>query len=261
MSIQSDRSTIRQAPHRAQAIAFTYKARLAELQRERRYNTPAWYDRELSRAKSDLAFATTQLHAQCEAARERLEAQRDYARGASSRSQDAARVMNTQAAWRNILGVLSRQSSLPEQVARAKELVEQAARRGDVAVLRALRENLPWWAEATEPADVRARREAAGRSFDVAETTFGALLPDIVKLGAPHFSPEERLADELDADLVPFNWAVSGNVSRLELLAEDPGSPAVAAGMLGWEKGEIVPIDGVVASSPTIAYRRSSSDE
>jgi hypothetical protein len=244
MSSENDKAILRSYANRARDLARSYQQQVAANNNERPFLMPAEHQRRAQRVRSDQELAVLQGYAQAQAARERLLAARDYALGEAGRNADAGRQMATTAAWARIQAILAQQRNLPERIARLQLIIAEATKRGDVAAFRALRENLAAELELSEPYDVRARREAAGKPFDARETAYGPILQQIERAARPHLTSEEALASEIDEFLEPFAWAVEGAHERLTMQLDEPFSPAVQAGFMDWQKGQLLKMDG-----------------
>lgn len=256
----ADWNYLKAAPRRMSNLAAHYRAQARALQGERRYLMPAEFDRRMATLKREQQQQIAQIRTQCEQARDRLQAAADYARGAAGRHEDTARVLLTQQAWQRILPVLARQQGLPQMLARAQQMIAEASRTGDLATLRAFRENLPWWLEANEPDDMRARREAAGKSFADGgnDSALYGIVRDTETALLLHGEVEDRAAIAIPRGLAPYGQAISANLERLGLMLDDPEGPTAQVGMADWTGEYIQPGEVTPEMGTPFAYRKPS---
>lgn len=250
-------NTLRGAPGQIAALAREYQRTVREIHAERRYIQPAEFQRRLARAQEDYSHRSTALRVQCLDANSRLMQAAELARGESGRHDDPARAILEQRAWARILPILQRQQGVPEMIARAKEMIATAGRQGDLSTLRAIRSELPSYLEANEPADMRARRIAAGKSFAESDGSLMRLLDDVAAAGHPHLPPEERAAYEIEQALKPFDAAIMGNLAHLDEVLKDPNGTLSNVGFVGWTPNTYIR-PGSTVEEPAQPFGQSS---
>ena len=260
---QADLTFLKSRPQQMSALMRQFKQATRELQGERRYLWPADYTRRMERLRQEHQQAVSRLRADCLAARERLEAAAEQSRGESGRRDDPAAVVAEGRAWARILPVLRAQPSAVERTARLQQLIRQAGARGDRALLRALASELPLWLESQEHPQERARREAAGKSFQEASGDLQRLMGDIAQAGRAWLTPEEQAAYDIEQELQRYGPAIEGNLAWLEQVADDPNGTFANVGLVGWQPGEYLAPDAPTPMAPGSmkAFRSPEMDE
>lgn len=238
-----DLATLERTPRDLAAYNVHYRRVIAAIHADR-YLTPGERRRQLDEAKAKQRQTLASVRAQCEAARDRLMREAALSRGEAGRHNDPARALLEAQAWQRIRPVIERQPSLVEAVARLQELIAKAGREGDLATLRAINTEMPAYLEAREHPQDRARRLAAGKSFDE-NGTLQRLQADVAAASAAYAPLEEVQAFAIEQQLRPYETAITANLERCEQIADDPHGPFVNVGLIAWTENSYIPAGSV----------------
>ena len=219
-AISRDLQFLRNQPRAMRALMDTHRAAMKTLGATRDYYTPADYERRVQAQRDEYTRQRNQLAQACRAAKQRLEDIAAIASGEGGRTENTARAFTTAAAWARMRIILEHQSDPHAVVARARQFIGDAAKTGDTATLRALREELPSWIEATMP-------------HAVAQSLIGALQAETMQAGGAYMTPEERLGWEIQQALRPYGQAIEGNLGRLEASAANTQQALI--GLIDWD--------------------------